>query len=362
MTGRVDDRPDVHYSEARPIASVVVPCRNEERFIGPCLTSLLSGDYPPSRLEVIVVDGFSADRSRDIIRAVAASNPRVRLVDNPSGTIPSGLNIGIAEARGSVVLRCDAHATYSTNYISELVDGLAETGAPCVGGVRTVEPSGDSSVARAIAMVLNQPFGTGGGRHRRGGALNEPVDVVSYPAWPAAVLGRLGKFDEALLRSEDRDFNDRLRSREGEILLRPGARVTHFASSTFRDLARHSFTDGYWMSYPALCFGTGFPWYHYGPPLFVAAVPISVALARSGRTRALKILAAGYGLAAIATAASTYRGRRDLAVAALVPVGAAVLHCSYGGGALAGVIGGLRDLATRRVRHRHRGWTKRGSG
>ena len=47
--------------------SIIIPCRNEEKFIGRCLESIVGQDYPRENLEVLVVDGMSEDGTRDII-------------------------------------------------------------------------------------------------------------------------------------------------------------------------------------------------------------------------------------------------------------------------------------------------------
>ncbi|PIP12385.1 MAG: glycosyl transferase, partial [bacterium (Candidatus Stahlbacteria) CG23_combo_of_CG06-09_8_20_14_all_40_9] len=48
--------------------SIVIPCRNEEKFIGKCLDSIIEQDYPKDKLEILVVDGMSEDRTREIMK------------------------------------------------------------------------------------------------------------------------------------------------------------------------------------------------------------------------------------------------------------------------------------------------------
>lgn len=51
-------------SDNEPFVSVIIPCRNEEKFIGKCLDSIITNDYPKEGLEVLVVDGMSEDGMR----------------------------------------------------------------------------------------------------------------------------------------------------------------------------------------------------------------------------------------------------------------------------------------------------------
>jgi glycosyltransferase involved in cell wall biosynthesis len=97
---------------ASELVSVLVPCRNEERFISGCLESILACDYPYDLIEVLVIDGQSDDHSRELVASYSARDPRVRLIDNPGRTAATGLNIGLRVARGGIIMRMDAHAVY----------------------------------------------------------------------------------------------------------------------------------------------------------------------------------------------------------------------------------------------------------
>jgi len=89
--------------------SVIVPCRNEERYIARCLDSIVATDYPRDRLEVLVVDGSSEDRTRSIVADYGARYPFIRLLDNPGRIPPIAVNAGIRAARGEILVRMDAH-------------------------------------------------------------------------------------------------------------------------------------------------------------------------------------------------------------------------------------------------------------
>src|SRR4029077_7332713 len=107
-------------------------------YVGPCLASILAGDYPPDRLEVLVVDGMSDDRTREILGRYTARHPFIRRLDNPQRITPTALNAGIRAAREAVIWRMAAPVLYPLPSVSQLVAALEETGADCVGGV--IEP------------------------------------------------------------------------------------------------------------------------------------------------------------------------------------------------------------------------------
>jgi len=121
--------------------SVIIPCRNEEKFIAKCLDSLIVQDYPKEKLEILVIDGFSEDKTRDIIKNYSQKNPYIKILDNPQKITPSALNVGIKNAKGDIIMRMDAHATYEKNYMSECVRCLKKYNADNVGGVVWAMPT-----------------------------------------------------------------------------------------------------------------------------------------------------------------------------------------------------------------------------
>src|SRR5438105_14013244 len=107
-----------------PFVSVIIPCRNEVAYLAACLDSILLSDYPRERLEIVVADGMSTDGTRELL----ARYP-VRMVDNPARITPAALNRAIAESRGEIIVRIDAHSTTAADYISRAVGHLEATGA-----------------------------------------------------------------------------------------------------------------------------------------------------------------------------------------------------------------------------------------
>ena len=73
---------------AEKFVSIIVPCLNEERFIAKCLDSIIANDYPKEKLEILVVDGGSKDKTKEIIKRY-----QVKLLDNPQVTTPAAMNI-----------------------------------------------------------------------------------------------------------------------------------------------------------------------------------------------------------------------------------------------------------------------------
>lgn len=240
---------------ADPFVTILVPCRNEVRFIDGCLRSILANTYAKDLIEVLVLDGLSTDGTRQKVEQIAARHPSVKVVDNPKRTTPAALNLGIQQAKGDVIIRMDAHATYPSDYIALLIAWQHKTGADNVGGVCMTMPADESSVAHAIARGLSHPFGVGTSYFRIGTSTPRWVDTVFGGCYRRDVFARIGLFDEQLIRNQDDEFNHRLIARGGRILLVPDVVSYYYPRSSLAQLWRMFYQYGYFKPLVALKLG-----------------------------------------------------------------------------------------------------------
>ncbi len=226
--------------QARSSVSVVIPAKNEARTITRCLEGVVAS--LPADGEVIVVDGASSDATRQLVLTFAERDPRVRLVHNPTGITPRGLNAGIRASVGTVVVRMDAHSRPPANYIPRLLALLQATGAWNVGGIQVRE--GEGVMGRAVAAATSSPIGIGDSA-----LLTDQsgrVETVYLGCWPRWVFDRVGLFDEELERNQDDEHNDRILEAGGLIYCDPTVRIAYQARSTLRALFRQYRQFGTW--------------------------------------------------------------------------------------------------------------------
>lgn len=326
-------------NDSTPLVSVIVPCRNERRYIIACLESIRSNDYPSDRVEVLVVDGRSDDGTRELLQKYAEQWPSVQWFDNPAQTAPAALNVGIQSSRGDVVMRMDAHCHYPRNYISVLVGWLDRSGADNVGGAWRTLPGADTPVARAIAAALSHPFGVGNAHFRLGIAEPRWVDTVPFGCYRRSVFGRIGLFDEELIRNQDDEFNQRLLRSGGRILLVPDATIDYFARDSIGKLARMYYQYGYFKPLAAKKAGRVGTLRQAIPAAFVIFLLIVLFLSiwKPGWGFVLLGVASAYLGGMIVSGITTVR-RNGLRVAALTTVAFPVIHFSYAWGTLRGAM------------------------
>ena len=225
-----------------PKVSVVIPARNEEKYIGKCLESLLNNDYPSKNIEIIVVDGMSEDNTRNIAEAISG----VKIIENHLHFTPHGLNLGIKHSTGQIIMIASAHATYSKNYISECVKAL-NMGYDAAGGKMVTLPGDNSIKAKAISEVLAHPFGTGARYRTREFSNITEVDTVSYALYKKSVFEKLGGFNENLIRNQDIELSLRMKRAAKRIALVPSAKSFYYARSKFTSLFKNNFLNGFWV-------------------------------------------------------------------------------------------------------------------
>jgi glycosyltransferase involved in cell wall biosynthesis len=307
-----------------PLVSVVIPCRNEEPYIARCLDSVLASDYPRERLQILVVDGRSSDGTRSLLVRYVALHPTIVLLDNPRGTTPAGLNVAIRAASGDIVIRMDTHVLYPPDYIPRLVAGLQESGADIVGGVLLTVPADDSPTAQAIAVGLSHRFGVG--------------HTVPLGCYRREIFDRIGMFDEELIRNQDDEFNFRLITRGGRVLLLPDVLCRYLARRSFRQLASRYYEDGYFKPLAARKVGRVMTVRQLIPAALVGCLSSSAALALwiPAARYLFALLAGGYALLVALFAARAARAHGLRCAAALTLV-FPVLHFSYGSGSLRGI-------------------------
>ncbi|RDI90838.1 succinoglycan biosynthesis protein ExoA [Thermosipho africanus Ob7] len=243
--------------------TIVIPTRNEEKHIEKCINSILENDYP--KKEIIVVDGMSSDRTREILKGYKD----IKIIDNPEKITPIALNIGIKNATGDYIMIAGAHSTYSKNYISECIKRLDEGKCEIAGGKVITRPGSDTKKAIAISKVLSHPFGIGGARYRINPQKEMYVDTVAYGIYKREVFEKVGTFNPNLVRNQDIEMNLRIKNAGMRILLVPNAESYYYARDNFKSLFKNNFQNGLWVILSTKYAKKAFSLRHLVPLFFV---------------------------------------------------------------------------------------------
>ena len=220
--------------------SVIIPVYNEEKHIEKCLNSLINQTYPINQMEWIFIDGNSNDKTVDCIKKYIAKYP-IKILHNKKRKTPISINMGIKDSLGDYIIRFDAHSEFKYDYIDKCVRYLESGIADNVGGV--IETKAYGFIGNAISKVLSSKFGVGESKFRIGSESGY-VDTVPFGAFKKDLFNRIGYFNEDLLRSEDNEFNSRIRKNGGRVYLANDIQSIYYCRSNIRDLLKMALLNG----------------------------------------------------------------------------------------------------------------------
>lgn len=328
-----------------PLLSIIIPCRDEEKFIGGCLDSIISNNYPKEKLAVLVIDGMSEDGTREIINGYAQRHSFIKVLDNHRKITSAGLNIGIKHARGTIIIWMSAHNYYEKDYISRSIEFLQKYNADNVGGIIKTLPRENTFVGQTIVNSLSHRFGIGNSYFRLQKDKPRWVDTVFGGCYRRDVFNRIGLFNENLERGQDMEFNLRLKKAGGRTLLIPDIVSYYYARSDIKSFLKHNWTNGVWTIQPFLHSDImPVSWRHLVPLVFVTSLLGSAILgfiAKPFLWLFLTILGL-YGLASFASSFQIACQKRDIRYLIVMPFIFGMLHIGYGMGSLWGVFKLLR--------------------
>ena len=262
-----------------PFVSIIVPCYNEETTILHLLDAVLAQTYPRAQMELVISDGMSTDRTRDVVAGFQKEHAdlTVRVVENSARTIPSGLNQAIRESRGEIIVRLDAHSMPIPEYVERCVAAHEAGMGDNVGGVWEIRSGAPTWVANAISFAAAHPLGVGDAMYRLN-AKAGAVDTVPFGSFRRSLIEKIGAFDETLLANEDYEFNTRVRESGGTVWLDPSIRSVYFSRSTLGKLASQYWRYGFWKMKMLQRYPHTLRWRQALPPLFVLSLFILIVL------------------------------------------------------------------------------------
>jgi len=327
-----------------PKVSVIVPCYNEEKTIGLLLEAIFCQSFPRTDIEVVIADGFSTDRTRQVIADFQRSHAEmaILMVDNLRKTIPSALNSSIQASRGEYIVRLDAHSVPALDYVARCVAALDSGIGENVGGVWQIEPGGKGWIASSIAAAAAHPLGVGDALYRFTSRAGR-VDTVPFGAFHRSLIDKVGYYDETLLTNEDYEFNARVREAGGIVWLDPAIRSVYFARPNLAALARQYFRYGFWKYRMLKRYPGTLRWRQALPPVFLLSLIVLAlfSIFWSQARMGLVVEAGLYTSILLVAGLRLAQQRKDARYIIGIPLAIAVMHLTWGIGFLVSVVESL---------------------
>jgi glycosyltransferase involved in cell wall biosynthesis len=328
------------------LVSICVVAYKEAAAITHVFAALKAQDYPHEKIELVLVDGLSGDGTKELMEAFAADNQSfyaVKVLDNPQRVLPAGLNIAFAQSTGDALIRLDAHASIPPNFVRANVETL-EGGEYVCGGLRPtiLDPRvAHSAWAHTLHSAEESLFGSSIASYRRDLVAGEQKSVF-HACYRREVIDAVGRFDERLVRTEDNDFNYRVRRAGFRIWYTPDIVSYQYVRASFKKMLAQKASNGYWIGRTLLMCPSCLSLYHLVPLAFVLALVVGCVLGLCVTWLPLVLLACLYACVDIALSlgAALKASEKHLSLFAL-PVIMLSMHLAYGASTALGLLRGL---------------------
>lgn len=322
--------------------AIVIPTLNEERFISRCLNSIIKQTYEFEKMDVMIIDGGSNDKTKDIVTEYQKSLQNIRFIENKKKIQSVAFNIGLKKSTAPYIIRLDAHAEYDSKYISLCIENLKQDEKRGnVGGRCNILPFNQSVWAQTNAILNHSRFGIGGAAFRVSNEAHN-TDSVPFGAFPRKIIEKIGGMREDLPRGEDNEYNSRIRKAGYKIFFDPNIISSYFARPTLGASCKQMYANGNSIGYLCYIDREAIGIRHLVPLLFVVSGLFSIIISVLWSPFCY-VFCGGLALYLIADAMASIMGAKDN-VKCTLPLFILFfcVHVSYGMGTIAGLIKGLK--------------------
>jgi len=219
--------------------AIVMPVLNEEQYIGQTLEQIYMQDFPMDKVEIVVADGGSTDRTREIAGSFKNRFGSLKVLDSPVRRPSSGRNVGVKNTTAPYVAILDGHIHIpGKNLLRNIVDLFETTGAKCLCRPQPLLPPDINEFQTAVGLCRGSELG-----HKPGSEIYSEfegeVDPTSSGAMYArSVFEEIGYFDENFDACEDVDFNYRVKKAGIKSFLSPRLKTYYYPRATIGGLWR----------------------------------------------------------------------------------------------------------------------------
>lgn len=322
--------------------AIVIPTLNEERFISRCLDSIIKQTFKFEKMDVMIIDGGSNDKTKDIVAEYQKSHQNIRFIENKKKIQSVAFNIGFKKSTAPYIIRLDAHAEYDSKYISLCIENLKQDEKRGnVGGRCNILPFNQSLWAQTNAILNHSRFGIGGAAFRVSNEAHN-TDSVPFGAFPRKIIEKIGGMREDLPRGEDNEYNSRIRKAGYKIFFDPNIISSYFARPTLGASCKQMYANGNSIGYLYYIDREAIGIRHLVPLLFVVSGLFSIIISVLWSPFCY-VFCGGLALYIIADAIASIMGAKDK-VKCTLPLFILFfcVHVSYGMGTIAGLIKGLK--------------------
>ncbi len=322
--------------------TVAITSYNEEKYIEHAVRSALAFTRPEGeKVEFLVVDGMSEDKTRSIVQGIQKDFPELQLIDNPERYQVHGINLAIDKAKGNYLAWLGAHAVYPVDYLDVLYQTSLRTNAENVGGVLNTQPGSSSYSGHLVQAISTHKFGVGDSGFRVGQRIEDYTDTVPFGFYKLSIFKEIGKFDKRLIRCQDYELNKRILKHGGKILVNPEVKVIYYNQPSMgKFIKKQVLIQGPYNPYAWYIAPHSFNFRHVISAVFtgslIIGIPLSVFFVWA-RILLIAVMGLYFSLALYSSIQQAIRYKKPADIL-ILPFGFLAFHISHGLGVLLGLL------------------------
>jgi dolichyl N-acetyl-alpha-D-glucosaminyl phosphate 3-beta-D-2,3-diacetamido-2,3-dideoxy-beta-D-glucuronosyltransferase len=227
-----------------PFISVIIPTRNEEKYIVACLDSLVLQTYPKDKFEVLLIDGLSNDKTIDLAKNYL-EHLNLRILCNLQEKHVVAFNYGIKEAKGKYFIILGGHSFVENDFIEKNVKTFfkiakKENKLAAVGG--SLEAISENSCSVLVSSLFGSWFsGSSSFWYSDSPHFDKTVPFGFYEK---SIIEKIGYFDESFIKGQDFELNLRLNKRGYKVFHEPKIKSNYYVRNTLTGFLKQSFDNG----------------------------------------------------------------------------------------------------------------------
>ena len=256
--------------------TVILPIRNEEKFINKTLKSIINQKFDGD-LEIIISDGLSNDGTLEIVKKNQKKYKNIKLIRNSAKIVSVGFNKALNFATGDIIIRVDGHSTLEPDFIKNSIRILNKKNASCVGG--PTKHFSNTFIGKNISIAQCSYFGAGGASFRTGVSKGKYVNTLAFGAYDRAEFLKVGAYDEELIRNQDEELNYRIVKNGGKIWIDPSIKSVYYVRNSILKLLSQYFYYGFYKVRVIQKIKSIFSLRHLVPAIFVLTLILFVVIA-----------------------------------------------------------------------------------
>ncbi len=316
---------------------------NEEGVLNGLLRDFRDQSYPHDRIEIIMVDNGSTDRSLEIMQEFCETDNgfyNVRLYSNPSvhKNQAAAWNVALEHATGDIIIRVDAHSKIPRHFVARNVFNIKE-GEDIVGGGRPNICQNPNKWTLTLLAAEESLFGSSVADYRRAAASKEYHDSLFHAAYKREVFEKVGGFNEELGRTEDNELHYRMRQAGYKFCCCPEIVSYQHTRNTLDRMIKQKYGNGYWIGLTSGVCPKCLSYFHFIPFVFLIALVLSLIVWIIGQPVFFAVIIAMYSMFNFVNTVGAFVLKKSLnPMFLLLPFIFPLLHISYGVGTLVGLV------------------------